>query len=538
MRKRAGVIALAVAGALGFGGTYAKATTTNTGVPAKKFIVVDKLAAASKAKAVFVAKDPAITKGTGTDVALISITFEAAYDNSVDAPISGEWDVPQGGPDWKVNKSTVAKYVNKVAPTGTDTKVAVAKPLKLIKLVAKGLGETTFDVLSQDSGGTKVTSNGVANTKYCIDNDGEVNCFCSTFSACTWKSIAADTGAKLVCKGGTSNPTCSGFCPVVPPATSCGGAGTCVSFVTAAAGGTCGSVRSGGTGGTVRKSLGCGGLNVGGGNSTVAEGPTPGNAQTLLNTAGGPVYTVTARTAAQTGSNLNCSDTGCVFGPYLPISNSGTSTCVQNTFASPASGTLDGTTGAFNGSFPLTSTVYLTANGTDPCPRCLGGCPGVPSSGTCDPGWTSGVGPSPDSGMPCMPTDSAGDTYDCAPPVAAILPSFPVGLTPISTGTAFKYNAGGLFCPSQANSGAFGCSGGASGGTPAICPSGTTAPLIDYIEEVGSATPLGAGQTPTTIGSVFCIPSVGGGLGFLINSAANLPGPGATSLPGTLDLLP
>jgi hypothetical protein len=49
---------------------------------------------------------------------------------------------------------------------------------------------------------------------------------------------------------------------------------------------------------------------------------------------------------------------------------------------------------------------------------------------------------------------------------------------------------------------------------------------------------LGAGQTPTTIGSVFCIPSVSGGLGFLINSAANLPGPGATSLPGTFDLLP
>ena len=41
-----------------------------------------------------------------------------------------------------------------------------------------------------------------------------------------------------------------------------------------------------------------------------------------------------------------------------------------------------------------------------------------------------------------------------------------------------------------------------------------------------------------TLASTFCIPSVGGTLGFLINGAANLPGPGATSLPGTLELLP
>jgi len=121
--------------------------------------------------------------------------------------------------------------------------------------------------------------------------------------------------------------------------------------------------------------------------------------------------------------------------------------------------------------------------------------------------------------------------------VSGVLPSFPVDLTPITTGSAFFYNAGGNFCPSQANSGAFGCSGGARGGTPTICPTGTTAPLIDYIEEVGSATgPVTGAPTATTLASVFCIPSVGGSLGFVINGAANLPGPGATSLPGTLQL--
>jgi len=309
-------------------------------------------------------------------------------------------------------------------------------------------------------------------------------------------------------------------------------------FTTGNPTGTCGSVRSGGTGGTVRKALGCGGLNVGGGNSTVAEGPTPAGAETQMNIAGGPVYAVSGRTQAETGSSKTCSDTACIFGPYLPIANSGTSTCVQNTFASPASGTLNGTTGAFTGSFPLSSTVYLTANAADPCPRCLGGSPGVTNSGTCQAGWTSGVGPSLTEGDPCTPTDSAGDTYDCVPPAGAVLPAFPVDLTPITTGTAFKFNAGGLFCPSQANSGAFGCSGGATAGSPAICPSGVAAPLINYIDEVGSATgPVGGAPTATTLASVFCIPSVSGGLGFLINGAANLPGPGATSLPGTLQLL-
>ena len=161
------------------------------------------------------------------------------------------------------------------------------------------------------------------------------------------------------------------------------------------------------------------------------------------------------------------------------------------------------------------------------------------NNGHCQAGWISGAGPSPDEGNLCTPVNATGNSHDCNPPVAAVLPSFPVNLNPITTGTAFFFNAGGIFCPSQANSGAFGCSGGASAGTPSICPSGVTAPLINYIAEVGSATgPVTAAPTATKLASVFCIPSVGGSLGFLINGAANLPGPGATSLPGTLQLLP
>ncbi|HWP65418.1 MAG TPA: hypothetical protein VNO26_05845 [Candidatus Limnocylindria bacterium] len=522
MRKRVGVMALAAAGALAFGGTYARAA--NIGVTPTKLIVVDKLTASGTAKAVFVAKDSAIDKGSATDPTLISAFLNMQYDNGVDAPVSGDFQAPSGA-NWLVNKTTVAKYVNKLAPSGGGTKVSVIKPGNLVKLVGKNLGDTPLNILSQSSAGT-----GTAHTAYCVTNDTTSNCFCSELNTCVWKSIAGGTGAKLVCKGGVADSACTAAGP--PPAVEF------LSFVTAAAGGTCGAVKQGGSGGTTVKALACGGLNIGGGASTVAEGPTPGGAETQFKITGGPTsWTVSAATAVDTGSNNNCSDTGCQFGPYLAISNAGTSTCVRNTFSSPASGTTDTSTGSFNGSVPLSSEVFLTANATAPCPRCVGGTPGVTNSGTCQAGWTSGVGSSPTEGNSCTPTDTAGSTYDCVPPAAASLGAISVNLNPLTTATATDSDPSGNFCPGQANPGAFGCLG--SGAANPICPGGNSGGAPDYIEEVG--TPAGTVTTTpssVTLASVFCIPSVGGSLGFLINGAANLPGPGATSLPGTIAMLP
>lgn len=48
-----------------------------------KLIVLDKLAQASKAKAVFVAQDPAITKGAGTDPLQIMATLDAGLARSI-----------------------------------------------------------------------------------------------------------------------------------------------------------------------------------------------------------------------------------------------------------------------------------------------------------------------------------------------------------------------------------------------------------------------------------------------------------------------
>ena len=122
-------------------------------------------------------------------------------------------------------------------------------------------------------------------------------------------------------------------------------------------------------------------LGLPGGAATVPEGPTPAGATTFFNTScAGPLCTVTARTAAQTGSNNDCSDVGCAFGPWLSIANGGLSTCVRNTFAQPGSGTVNSTTGNFDGSIPLQSAVTVTGVGANPCPDCVAGACGAGST--------------------------------------------------------------------------------------------------------------------------------------------------------------
>jgi predicted esterase len=197
----------------------AAAQAADVGVVPTKLIVVDKLSSAGKAKAVFVSKDSAagISKGSGTDIAQISVQFDAAY---VGTSVAGAFALPAGASDgtsgWLVNKAAVAKFVNKAAPNGTtQAKVGVIKPGKLLKLVAKGTGDTPFDVLAAGPPPAGVR------TSYCVMNGGDETCHCSEFPTCAWKSIAGGTGAKLVCKGGVADPTCGPTVkePILPEAT-------------------------------------------------------------------------------------------------------------------------------------------------------------------------------------------------------------------------------------------------------------------------------------------------------------------------------
>jgi hypothetical protein len=181
------------------------------GVGAKKLIVVDKVTTAGKAKVVYVSKDQTadITKGSGTDVDGIGVAFSLAY---ADGSATGGFVLPTGANDglvgWKVNQQAVAKYVNKVAPgAATQAKVAVIKPGKLLKLVGLGLGDTPIDILGAGAPSTQPV--GAVVTAYCVDNGADTICHCSAFPECSYQMIAADTGAKLVCKNGVADTDCA-----------------------------------------------------------------------------------------------------------------------------------------------------------------------------------------------------------------------------------------------------------------------------------------------------------------------------------------
>jgi len=196
---------LAVAAAVLLAASYAGAhgDALDVSVTAKKLIILDKTAAAGRAKVVFVAKDGAIEKGPGELLTAVSVDFDFAY-HGPGGSVGGSFTLPAGASDgtrgWKVNSASVAKYVNKEAPLGeTGAKVGVIKPAKLLKLVGKTLGDQPIDILSggaPDAGGV--------DTRYSVTNGSEVHHHCSNFeqSDCAYKQIAGGSGAKLVCKNG------------------------------------------------------------------------------------------------------------------------------------------------------------------------------------------------------------------------------------------------------------------------------------------------------------------------------------------------
>jgi hypothetical protein len=482
-------------------------------VAARKLIVIDKTATTGVSKVVYVAKDAAVTKTADDDAAAISATFNVTYLGALGSA-AGQFDVPAGlsnGTDgWVVDKDTVAKYTNKDAPNGpTGTKVAVIKPAKLLKLVAKTRGDSAMlDVTGADAPIAGVF------TAFTVTEASGTNVHCSEFplGSCAYKVIAGGTGRKLSCKDGIGDAMCTA---ALPPPTS-----AVLELVVGAPGGTCGETRTGGPGGSILKTLICGGLSAGGGcfedgpACGVAEAPSPVASRTQMKAeCGDTACAILGRTAAETGSGDDCSAAGCQFGAWLSISNGGTSTCVRSTFTGPVTGDLDLTTGELTGSFPLSSAITMTGNGSEPCPPCVGG--------VCD---ASAANP----GASCTAINAAGDSYECLPQGVALTP-IAIDLTPIGTGTAAADTSGGdpgIFCPGQNDTepGSRGCFGSGS------------ADVCDYIEVRGSAAgplSLGGGPAPATLASVFCIPATGD---TLIDTVTDLPGPGALSLPGTLNL--
>ena len=97
---------------------------------------------------------------------------------------------------WLVNSETVARYVNKAAPTGGSVKTALIKPGSLLKVVAKSLGDMPIDISTPPTGPITVTE--------AVFSGGQEYRHCTTFSGCVHKSIAGGMGYKLMCSDATS----------------------------------------------------------------------------------------------------------------------------------------------------------------------------------------------------------------------------------------------------------------------------------------------------------------------------------------------
>ena len=272
-------------------------------------------------------------------------------------------------------------------------------------------------------------------------------------------------------------------------------------------------------------SLGLGCLFIGGGASTEPPSLIPENATSILNTSdgvnlvaslgtsradctSGPQFTqhCVNAPALECTSDADCAgapgscapDPTCFFGPPVPVSGF-ISTCVVNTFAQDASGTVDLATGDSSISINLASRVYLSIGLPTACPACVGG--------TCSYG--------DNVGQPCTTTNSSNTSLDCMPGSGTFVATLPVNLTPLQNAATTQTAADGIFCPDQGQTspGAFG------------------QPAAEAISQEGAA---GGDLTdglphPSILVSIFCIPKTNNAS---VDGIADLPGPGSISLPG------
>ena len=217
----------------------------------------------------------------------------------------------------------------------------------------------------------------------------------------------------------------------------------------------------------------------------------------------------------------------CFFGPPLAIPHpavSSVSICVINVIATDASGTFDPTTGDASVDLPLVSRIYITGNEASPCPQCNCGTPPCSGSGA------TGCNAGPNAGGACSTTATTGNpatentTHDCPPQEGGgrFNGALSVDLNPLTTGSVSVTSATGFFCTGQdilSHAGAFG-----QPDTRCITETGMEA------GDLTDGMPHAAREA-----TVFCIPATNNGT---VDVVADIPGPGATSLPGTAQIVP
>jgi hypothetical protein len=192
-------------------------------------------------------------------------------------------------------------------------------------------------------------------------------------------------------------------------------------------------------------------------------------------------------------------DANCFFGNPVPVPIGGLSVCIVDAVAQPVCGTANLVTNTTSVSASLSSRIYLTGDGVSPCPQCV--------AGTCTAGARQGMSCSGGVG-------SANTTIECPPRPTQFFGRLNVNLSTLSTGTSTLEDPDGFFCPGQPTPGAF--AGEAS-----------------RVVETGVPLLMGGGLFDTTLAGTFCVPGTGNET---FDSIADLPGPGAVSVPGTIEV--
>ena len=200
-------------------------------------------------------------------------------------------------------------------------------------------------------------------------------------------------------------------CPTPSATCSCpGGAPTTLNFTTVVGSGTCGRLDADGSADFFP--LACGGLYFGGA-AVVVPLPAliPDMSTSLLKVScSGTTLTLGPTTPESTGSIRNCTSTGCLFGPPIPLPDgnhgaAAASTCLINVVVKDASGTADCATGTTERlDLPLNADLYLDGDlfknrcdgGSTPGASCATAGAACEDGGTCvnDTGRCRG-GPTP-----------------------------------------------------------------------------------------------------------------------------------------------
>jgi cysteine-rich repeat protein len=507
-----------------------------------------------------------------TDGEADGATSSDPIETSVTSPIAGTVTITETsatGPA-PTGFELFGKEADITAPSASASTPLLLEFLLDASIIRPGEDETTIAVFRNGTlVGSCVGNPGVALPDPCVSErtllgGGDVRLRVLTSHASGWTFGVPACGNGSLDPGETCDPpgvqaqcsvgqVCKTTCTCEPACDCCALTPARLALVSGLGAGTCGAVTN--ADGTLFKNLDCNGLYFGGGSSTYVSGTFVDQIQLTFDVAGCDAaterLTLSAATAAETGSPLNCTATGCLFGPPIPLANPGSvvsSTCVIASAAQDATGTATCDGGATI-ALPVTGAIYLTGDllpgepGIQPCPLCV--------SGSCQGG--------PNDTLPCVAAGSdLGAAYptshDCPPDPSDALSTLTVGATLVTgTATSVATPEGSQqlvfcgFCRDGDGSGNFQapaqpCASNAECAQPferceqrsdgAFGPGGSSAKTISI-----TGTPAGclADGNPhaTTLAGAMCVQPLYSGLA---DSVADLPGPGAFSFKGTAEL--